>query len=52
MISVAAVQQPSDYLNKSGCLQRAVEIVEKAAKKNIQLLVFPEGWIPGYPLFI
>lgn len=52
MISVAAVQQPSDYLNKNGCLERAVSIIEKAANEGIQLLVFPEGWIPGYPLFV
>lgn len=52
MISVAAVQYSSDYLNRDGCLERAVEIIKQAADENIELLVFPEGWVPGYPMFI
>ncbi len=52
MISVAAVQQPSVFLDKNGCLERAVEIIEQAASEKINLIVFPEGWLPGYPLFV
>ncbi len=52
MISVAAVQYSSKYMNKSGCLERAVEIIKKASGEGIELLVFPEGWLPGYPLFV
>ena len=52
MISVAAVRHPSVYLNKDGCLERAVEVIKQAASENIDLLVFPEGWVPGYPMFI
>ena len=40
MISVAAVQHPSVYLNKDGCLERAVEVIKQAASENIDLLVF------------
>ncbi len=52
MVSVAAVQHPSKYLNRDGCLERAVEIIKQAAKENVELLVFPEAWVPGYPMFI
>ncbi|MCP4288073.1 MAG: carbon-nitrogen hydrolase family protein, partial [Gammaproteobacteria bacterium] len=52
MISVAAVQHPSVFLDKDGCLERAVHIIEQAANEKINLLVFPEGWLPGYPLFV
>ncbi len=52
MISVAAVQHPSDYLNRDGCLERAVEIIKQAAGEKLELLVFPEGWVPGYPMFV
>ncbi|MFT5110728.1 MAG: nitrilase [Parasphingorhabdus sp.] len=52
MISVAAVQHPSNYLNRGGCLERAVEIIKQAANDNIELLVFPKGWLPGYPMFV
>ncbi len=52
MVSVAAVQYPSSYLNRDGCLERAIEIIKQAADENLELLVFPEGWIPGYPMFV
>ncbi len=52
MITIAAVQYPSVFLDIEGCLERAVELIKQAAVEGVNLLVFPEGWIPGYPLFI
>lgn len=52
MTKIAAVQYPSVFQDLKGCLERAVELIEQAAHEDIKLLVFPEGWIPGYPLFV
>ncbi|MCP3974028.1 MAG: carbon-nitrogen hydrolase family protein [bacterium] len=52
MVRVAAVQEPGVYFDRDGCLQRAVELIERAAADGIELIVFPEGWIPGYPDFV
>ena len=45
---VAAAQFVPEIVNFERAVSKTVEIVEKAAKENIQLLVFPESWILGY----
>lgn len=52
MTKVAIVQEPPVYLNLPATMDRAVELVEKAAKDGAKLLVFPEAWFPGYPTFV
>ncbi|QSP95863.1 carbon-nitrogen hydrolase family protein [Marinobacter salinisoli] len=52
MIKIAIVQEPPVYLNLSATMDRAVELVEKAAKDGVHMLVFPEAWFPGYPTFV
>ncbi|MCP5070717.1 MAG: carbon-nitrogen hydrolase family protein [bacterium] len=52
MVKVAAVQEPSVYFDLDGCLERAVEIIGRCPAEGIELVVFPEGWIPGYPDFV
>jgi len=52
MVKVAAVQEPSVYFDLDACLERAVEIIERSAAEGIEMLVFPEAWIPGYPHFV
>jgi nitrilase len=46
---IAAVQQSPVIYDLKGCLERATEIVERAASEGIEMLVFPEAWFPGYP---
>ncbi len=52
MVKVAAVQEPSVYFDLEGCLARACEIIERAASEGVELVVFPEAWVPGYPDFV
>ena len=52
MTKVAIVQEPPVYLNIAATMDRAVELVEKAARDGASLLVFPEAWFPGYPTFV
>lgn len=33
-------------------MERAVGLVAQAARKGSQMLVFPEAWLPGYPVFV
>lgn len=40
---VAAAQFVPEIVNFERAVSKTVEIVEKAAKENIQLLVFPES---------
>lgn len=52
MVRVAAVQQPGVYYDKDGCLERAAELIGQAADDGVELMVFPEAWVPGYPDFV
>lgn len=52
MPRVAIVQQPPVLLDKRASLDRAVSAVAEAAAKGAQLVVFPETYLPGYPVWI
>lgn len=51
---VAAVQagmvlkDPPDYFDLKASLEKAVGLIEEAAKNGARLIVFPEGWLPGH----
>ena len=49
MVLVAAVQVPSVYYDLPGGLAKGVEVIEQAAAEGIELIVFPEAWLTGYP---
>ncbi|MCG8449347.1 MAG: carbon-nitrogen hydrolase family protein, partial [Pirellulales bacterium] len=45
----AAVQSASVLHDLDGGIEKAISIIEDAAKEDVQLLAFPEAWVPGYP---
>jgi nitrilase len=51
-MKTAIVQEPPVYLNLPASMDRAIGLVEQAAREGAGLLVFPEAWFPGYPTFI
>jgi nitrilase len=51
-IQVAIVQHPPVYHDRDGCLARASALVAQAAADGAQLVVFPEAWLPGFPLWV
>lgn len=48
-IKVAAAQISPVFLNKVKTVEKAVKTIEEAANAGAKLIVFPEGFIPGYP---
>ncbi|MEA2251894.1 MAG: nitrilase [Solirubrobacteraceae bacterium] len=47
----AAVQAAPVYLDTDQTVQKTIGLIEEAARKDAQLIVFPESFIPGYPYF-
>lgn len=47
-IRVAAVQAEPVWLN----LEKTIEMIIEAADRGVDLLAFPETWLPGYPVFL
>ena len=49
LLKVGLAQIAPVWLDKSATLKRISETISEAAKKQIDLLVFGEGLLPGYP---
>ncbi len=51
-VRVAIVQRPPVLLDGPATLTAAVEYLHSAADEGAQLIVFPEAYVPGYPVWI
>lgn len=47
---VAAAHAAPVFMNKAATIKKTVQLIEQAAADEIKLLVFPETFIPGYPV--
>lgn len=51
-IHIAIVQAPPVFLNKEASTRRACQFIFRAAEEKVQVLVFPETWLVGYPVWL
>lgn len=51
-VKVAIIQHPPVFLNLTASLTKAATLVEEAAQAGARLVVFPETWLPGYPVWL
>lgn len=49
---VAAVQAAPVFLNLEASIDKAISLMGEAARQGAQLVVFPEAFIPAYPLWV
>ncbi|KAF7586061.1 hypothetical protein BBP40_009627 [Aspergillus hancockii] len=52
IIRVAAVQAEPGWLDLEASVNKTCSLIEEAASQGVQLIAFPECWIPGYPAWI
>jgi nitrilase len=52
MSRLAVIQRPPVLLDRKGTLAVAVAAVAEAARGGANLIVFPEAFIPGYPVWV
>ncbi len=48
-IKVAVVQESPLFFDKAGTLQKVATIVREQIPRDVQLVLFPESFVPGYP---
>ena len=48
---VAAVQRAPAYLDRRGTVQIVVDTIREAADLDVELIAFPETFVPGYPVW-
>lgn len=51
IVRAAAVQIAPDFEAPEGTLNRVCEAIDEAADKGVQIVVFPETFVPYYPYF-
>lgn len=49
---VAAVHAAPVFMDTDATVEKAISFIREAGREGIQLLVFPETFLPGYPYFI
>lgn len=50
-IRVGAVQSEPVWLDLEGSVDKTISLINESASRGIQVLGFPEIWIPGYPWY-
>ncbi|HWH81767.1 MAG TPA: carbon-nitrogen hydrolase family protein [Burkholderiaceae bacterium] len=51
-LRVAAVQAAPVFLDLDATIDKTIRLMKQAADQGVQLIAFPETWIPGYPWWI
>ncbi|TGO14256.1 hypothetical protein BTUL_0055g00030 [Botrytis tulipae] len=51
-VTVAAVHAAPVFMDKKGSIEKVLQLIKEGKDQEIELLVFPETFIPGYPYFI
>src|SRR5437763_6101933 len=52
LVRVAAVQAAPVFLNRDATIAKATELLSQAAHNGAQLVVFPESFVPCYPVWL
>lgn len=50
-VRVACIQAASEFLDREGTVEKACRLIREAGELGAEIIAFPEGFIPGHPLW-
>jgi aliphatic nitrilase len=50
-VRVAVVQAAPAFLDRDGSVEKAIGFIEQAGEREVDVLAFPEGFIPAHPVW-
>jgi nitrilase len=50
-VRVAVVQAAAEYLDREAATRKSCQLIREAGAQGAKLIVFPEGFIPGHPIW-
>ncbi len=51
-VRVGAVQAEPGWLDLEESVEKTLSLIQQASEKGVNVLGFPEVWIPGYPWLV
>ncbi len=51
-VRVAAVQAEPVWMDLDATTDKTIRLIEEAAERGVELIAFPETWLPGFPVFL
>lgn len=51
-VVAAAVHSAPVFMNKEKTLEKVISLIAQAKEEDIELLGFPETFVPGYPVVL
>jgi len=51
-LKIALPQLAPVWMNRAAGLSKVIDTIKRAAEQGAQLIVFSEGFVPGYPFWV
>jgi aliphatic nitrilase len=51
-VRIAAVQAEPVWFDLAATVEKTITLIAEAAESGVDVIAFPETWLPGYPIFL